>query len=76
MSNPAQPASLRRGRYQGKQFLGAGSKKGVYLAGDRVLDRDVAMAVIKPFLTPMIILAKGPAAWMKPPAPALRQKPR
>ena len=44
---PAQPTSFANGRYQVKQFLGEGGKKKVYLAHDGILDRDVALAVIK-----------------------------
>ena len=41
------PTSFANGRYQVKQFLGEGGKKRVYLAHDGILDRDVALAVIK-----------------------------
>ena len=43
----SQPTSFANGRYQVKQFLGEGGKKKVYLAYDGILDRDVALAVIK-----------------------------
>ena len=43
----AQPSSFANGRYQVKEFLGEGGKKRVYRAHDSVLDRDVALAVIK-----------------------------
>ena len=42
-----QPTSFANGRYQVKEFLGEGGKKRVYQAHDTVLDRDVALAVIK-----------------------------
>ena len=42
-----QPSSFASGRYQVREFLGEGGKKRVYLAHDSVLDRDVALAVIK-----------------------------
>jgi class 3 adenylate cyclase/tetratricopeptide (TPR) repeat protein len=42
-----QPASFANGRYQIKQLLGEGGKKKVYQAHDGILDRDVALAVIK-----------------------------
>ena len=41
------PTSFANGRYQVKEFLGEGGKKRVYQAHDSVLDRDVALAVIK-----------------------------
>ena len=41
------PASFANGRYQVKEFLGEGGRKRVYQAHDTVLDRDVALAVIK-----------------------------
>ena len=41
------PASFADGRYRVQSFLGEGSRKKVYLAHDEVLDRDVAIAVIK-----------------------------
>ena len=41
------PASFGKGRYQVKKFLGEGGKKKVYLVHDKVLDRDVAFALIK-----------------------------
>ena len=47
----AVPTSFANGRYQIKEFLGEGGKKRVYRAHDSVLDRDVALAVIKPVLS-------------------------
>ena len=44
---PALPAAFADGRYQVQSFLGEGGRKRVYLAHDRKLDRDVAIAVIK-----------------------------
>jgi tetratricopeptide (TPR) repeat protein len=41
------PTSFANGRYQVKKSLGEGGKKKVYLVHDRVLDRDVAFALIK-----------------------------
>ena len=41
------PATFADGRYRVKSFLGEGSRKKVYLAHDQVLDRDIAVAVIK-----------------------------
>ncbi len=41
------PTSFANGRYQIKELLGEGGKKRVYQAHDSVLDRDVALAVIK-----------------------------
>jgi tetratricopeptide (TPR) repeat protein len=41
------PKSFANGRYQVKKFLGEGGKKKVYLVHDKVLDRDVAFALIK-----------------------------
>jgi serine/threonine-protein kinase len=41
------PTSFVSGRYQVKKFLGEGGKKKVYLVHDKVLDRDVAFALIK-----------------------------
>ena len=41
------PASFAGGRYRVRQAIGEGGKKRVYLAHDAVLDRDVALAVIK-----------------------------
>ncbi|OGN95992.1 MAG: hypothetical protein A2Z77_08170 [Chloroflexi bacterium RBG_13_51_36] len=46
-SPSAMPASFANGRYQVKKFLGEGGKKKVYLVHDKVLDRDVAFALIK-----------------------------
>ena len=42
-----QPSSFVNGRYEVRRFLGEGGKKKVYLVHDRVLDRDVAFALIK-----------------------------
>jgi serine/threonine protein kinase/tetratricopeptide (TPR) repeat protein len=41
-----EPASFVNGRYLVKKFLGEGGKKKVYLTHDKVLDRDVAFALI------------------------------
>ena len=41
------PTSFANGRYQVKKLLGEGGRKRVYQAHDTVLDRDVALAVIK-----------------------------
>ena len=41
------PALFASSRYQVKKLLGEGAKKQVYLAHDGVLDRDVAIAVVK-----------------------------
>ena len=41
------PTSFAGGRYEIRRFLGEGGKKRVYLSYDRVLDREVALAVIK-----------------------------
>jgi len=43
----AMPTSFGGGRYQVKKFLGEGGKKKVYLAHDTLLDRDVAIALLK-----------------------------
>jgi tetratricopeptide (TPR) repeat protein len=40
------PTSFANGRYQVKKLLGEGGKKKVYLVHDKVLDRDVAFALI------------------------------
>jgi serine/threonine protein kinase len=42
-----QPPSFVNGRYEVRRFLGEGGKKKVFLAHDRLLDRDVAFALIK-----------------------------
>jgi len=44
---PLQPTSFASGRYQVKAFLGEGGRKRVHQAHDSVLDRDIALAVIK-----------------------------
>lgn len=44
---PAIPAAFASGRYQVQRFLGEGGKKRVYLAHDKRLDSDVAIALIK-----------------------------
>ncbi|HEY5638927.1 MAG TPA: protein kinase, partial [Dehalococcoidia bacterium] len=41
------PASFAAGRYEVQRFLGEGGRKKVYLARDKRLDRDVAVAMIK-----------------------------
>ena len=41
------PTSFANGRYEVKEFLGEGGKKKVYKAYDTLLDRDVALALIK-----------------------------
>jgi serine/threonine protein kinase len=41
------PASFASGRYQVRRFLGEGGKKRVYLTHDTLLDREVAIGVIK-----------------------------
>ena len=46
-ATPEHPSSFANGRYKVKDFLGEGGKKRVYRAHDSVLDRDVALAVIK-----------------------------
>ncbi len=46
-ASDSQPTSFANGRYQVKRFLGEGGKKKVYLAHDGILDRDVALAVLK-----------------------------
>ena len=43
----AAPTAFASGRYQVKELLGEGGRKRVYRARDAVLDRDVALAVIK-----------------------------
>ena len=44
---PAMPGSIASGRYQIQRFLGEGAKKRVYLARDTLLNREVAIALIK-----------------------------
>src|SRR4051812_28098050 len=51
-SPPAQPAEqaparLGNGRYVVERFLGEGGRKRVYLAHDTMLDRDVAIGIVK-----------------------------
>ncbi|HKN38988.1 MAG TPA: serine/threonine-protein kinase, partial [Acidimicrobiia bacterium] len=41
------PTSFGSGRYEVRRFLGEGGRKRVYLAYDRALDREVAVATIK-----------------------------
>jgi class 3 adenylate cyclase len=41
------PSSFSEGRYQVERFLGEGAKKRVYLARDTLLDRPVAIALLK-----------------------------
>jgi eukaryotic-like serine/threonine-protein kinase len=43
----AQPTSFAQGRYGVRRFPGEGGKKKVYLAHDALLERDVALALIK-----------------------------
>ena len=43
----AEPRSFAEGRYEVLRFLGEGARKRVYLATDRRLDREVAVAVVK-----------------------------
>lgn len=42
------PAALAAGRYEVQRLLGEGRRKRVYLARDKRLERDVAIALIKP----------------------------
>jgi serine/threonine protein kinase len=44
---PAAPESFAAGRYAVQRFLGEGAKKRVYLARDTLLDREVAIALLK-----------------------------
>ena len=46
-SSAPSPTSFANDRYQIKELLGEGGRKRVYRAHDSVLDRDVALAVIK-----------------------------
>jgi len=62
-----QPTSFADGRYQIKEFLGEGGRKRVDQAQDTVLDRDVALAVIK---TEGLLRTMG-TMWT-PPLPLLR----
>lgn len=43
----AEPQSFAEGRYEVLRFLGEGARKRVYLATDRRLDRQVAVAIVK-----------------------------
>ena len=47
MSSPPLPPSFGSGRYQVQRLLGEGGRKRVYLARDLLLDRDVAVALLK-----------------------------
>ena len=44
---PSAPAAIANGRYEILRLLGEGGKKRVYLARDNLLERDVALALIK-----------------------------
>src|SRR3954447_18632760 len=44
---PEAPEELAGGRYKIARYLGEGGRKSVYLAHDTVLDRDVAIGVVK-----------------------------
>ena len=44
---PSLPTGFASGRYKVERFLGEGGRKRVFLARDSVLDRDVALALIK-----------------------------
>jgi tetratricopeptide (TPR) repeat protein len=46
-ADPAGPKTIANGRYTVDRLLGEGGRKRVYLAKDTVLDRDVALALIK-----------------------------
>jgi hypothetical protein len=46
-TSPNVPTSFANGRYQVKKMLGEGGKKKVYLAHDTLLDRDIAIYLIK-----------------------------
>ena len=48
LSTTDRPVSFAEGRYKVQKLLGEGGKKKVYLAHDTTLDREVALAVIKP----------------------------
>src|SRR3954454_24490424 len=41
------PEQLAGGRYEVQRFLGEGGRKRVYLAHDTMLDRDVAIGIVK-----------------------------
>src|SRR4051812_9883017 len=41
------PKELANGRYKVERYLGEGGRKRVYLAHDTMLDRDVALALVK-----------------------------
>jgi len=44
---PSDPSSVAQGRYLIERFLGEGAKKRVYLARDTLLDREVAISLLK-----------------------------
>ncbi|MBA2439122.1 MAG: zinc-ribbon domain-containing protein, partial [Thermoleophilaceae bacterium] len=46
-TTPREPTSVAAGRYEILRSLGEGSRKRVYLAADRRLDRQVAIAMLK-----------------------------
>ncbi len=46
-TTPSVPTSFANGRYQVKKMLGEGGKKKVYLAHNTLLDRDIAIYLIK-----------------------------
>ncbi|MBW2420818.1 MAG: protein kinase [Deltaproteobacteria bacterium] len=47
LSASGMPSSIAAGRYRIERFLGEGAKKRVYLARDSLLDREVAIALLK-----------------------------